>query len=68
MNGKIEPAIACDAAPNYTIRMSMRWRVWLAIAGVVLVCVSCAAIVYAVWPLFSVREQVVIWSNMLRMP
>jgi len=48
--------------------MSTRWKVLLAIAGVALVCLSCAAIAYAVWPLDSVREQVVIWSNMFRMP
>lgn len=48
--------------------MSMRWRVLLAIAGVALVCLSCAAIVYVLWPLAYVREQVVIWSNVFRMP
>jgi photosystem II stability/assembly factor-like uncharacterized protein len=48
--------------------MSKRWRVFLAIAGVALICVSCAAIAYAVWPLASIREQMVIWSDMLRMP
>jgi hypothetical protein len=36
--------------------------------GVALFCISCAAIVYTVWPLSSLREQVVIWSNMFRMP
>ena len=48
--------------------MSARWRIGLAIAGGMLACISCAAIVYAVWPLVSVREQIMIWSNMLRMP
>jgi hypothetical protein len=59
---------AGGAARNYTIRMSNRSRVFLAIAGVALVCLSCAAIAYTVWPLTSVREQIVIWSNMFRMP
>jgi hypothetical protein len=48
--------------------MSKRWRVFLAIAGVALICVSCAAIAYAVWPLASIREQIVIWSDTFRMP
>jgi hypothetical protein len=63
-----DPAIACGSAPNYTIRMPMRWRVLLAVAGAALLCVSCAAIAYAAWPSASIREQVVIWSNMFRMP
>jgi len=68
VNGRVERTIAGGAASNYTIRMSMRWRVLLAIAGAALFCISCVAIVYAAWPLSSVREQIVIWSNMFRMP
>jgi hypothetical protein len=60
--------IAGGSPLNYTIRMSRRWRALLAVAGAVLLCVSCAAIVYAVWPLVSVREQIIIWSDMFRMP
>jgi hypothetical protein len=65
---KVEPAFADGAARNYTIAMLKRWTVILAVAGAVLMCISCVAIAYALWPLASVREQVVIWSNMLRMP
>jgi hypothetical protein len=60
--------VAGDAAPNYTIRMWTRWRVMLAIAGITMLCVSCAALTYAAWPLSPVRDQAVIWSNMFGMP
>ena len=53
---------------NYTIRMSKRWRVYFAVAGAVLICFSCAAILYAFWPLSSLHEQIVIWSEMFRIP
>jgi hypothetical protein len=66
--GKPGPAIAGGAASNYTIRMSTRSRILLAIMGVAIACVSCAAIVYALWPLSPVREQITVWSNMFRMP
>lgn len=53
---------------NYTIRMSKRWRIYLAVAGAVLICLSCTALLYAHWPLSSLQEQIVIWSDMFRMP
>ncbi len=37
--------------------MKLRWRVGLALAGLVLVLVSLAAIAYVFWPLQPVREQ-----------
>ena len=67
-NGRVGTSIAGDASSNYTIRMSKRWRVFLAIAGAALICVSCAAIAYALWPLASIREQIVIWADKFRMP
>jgi hypothetical protein len=48
--------------------MTKRSAMILAIAGAALICVSCAAIAYALWPLSSIREQIVIWSNNFRMP
>ncbi|MBN2083849.1 MAG: hypothetical protein JW748_01400 [Anaerolineales bacterium] len=68
MNEKVVPAFAGGVVRNYTIGMSRQSRVRLAIAGAVLIGISCAAIVYALWPLSSIREQLVIWSNMFRMP
>jgi hypothetical protein len=36
--------------------------------GAAILCISCAAIVYALWPLSPVREQLTVWSDLLRMP
>jgi hypothetical protein len=60
--------IAGVAVRNYTIGMSTRWKVLLAVAGVLLLCFSCAALLYAVWPLSSLREQGVIRPELFRMP
>jgi hypothetical protein len=48
--------------------MLLRSRIILAVAGAALLCLSCAAIAYAFWPLASIREQVEIVSNMFRLP
>ncbi|MBN1439362.1 MAG: hypothetical protein JW929_08140 [Anaerolineales bacterium] len=48
--------------------MPMRPRILLAVLGIAVVCVSCAAILYAFWPLSSVREQIVIFSNLFGLP
>ena len=42
---------------NYTITMSRRWRVALAVVGLLLVCLSVAALAYAVMPVDRTREQ-----------
>jgi len=60
--------IAGVAARNYTIRMSTRWRILLAIAGALLLCFSCAAAAYAIWPLTSTLDRNVIRPELFRMP
>lgn len=37
--------------------MSSRWRVGLALLGVILIMLSLAALAYALWPVESVLEQ-----------
>jgi hypothetical protein len=48
--------------------MKVRWRVLLAVLGAALMCLSCAALVYVLWPLVSVSEQAGIRSDMFRIP
>jgi hypothetical protein len=51
-------AFAGAAARNYTIRMSRRLSILLAVAGMALICLSCSAIAYALWPIGSIRERI----------
>jgi len=51
------PAIAPVLRRNYTIGMRLRTRILLALIGLMLVCLSCIAAAYLLWPLDKQRVQ-----------